>query len=133
MIIFKSGDSELFDFEIGNIVTLAEGEEQNPLGAHFFLVENEKQKEHDCKVTGVDSSKHSRLIVTSDTSGSVKLWSLEKRFMREIQFPHQVDSVCFLNEKGDILVSHVNCISHVRFETYWTSTFTHFGFTDTTS
>lgn len=50
--------------------------------------------------------------------------------MREIQFPHPIDSVCFLNEKGDILVSHVNRISVVRFETYWTSSFTHFGFTD---
>lgn len=42
MIIFKSGESELFDFEIGNKVTLVEGEEPNPANAHLFLVENEK-------------------------------------------------------------------------------------------
>lgn len=133
MIIFKSGESELFDFEIGNKVTYAEGEEANSANAHLFLVENEKQKEHDCKVTGVDSNKDARLMVTSDIGGSVKIWSLEKRFMREIQFPHPVDSVCFLNEKGDILVSHVHRISLVRFDTYWTSSFTHFGFTEVQS
>lgn len=60
------------------------------------------------------------------------MWSLEKRFMREIQFPHPIDSVCFLNKSGDILVSHVQRISKIRFATYWTSSFTHFGFTETT-
>jgi WD40 repeat protein len=129
IVVFKSGESELFDFEIGNKVELVEGEESNLANAHLFLLENEKQKEHDCKVTGVDSNLYVRLIVTSDTSGSIKIWSLEKRFMREIQFPHPIDSVCFLNEKGDILVSHVQRISLIRFDTYWTSSFTHYGFT----
>lgn len=72
------------------------------------------------------------LIVTSDSGGSIKLWSMEKRFMREIVFPHAIDSVCFLNTNGDILVSHVQRISKIRYEAYWTSTFTHFGFTNVT-
>ena len=97
----------------------------------MFVIDNEKQKEHDAKVTGVDSSRHVRLIVTSDLGGNIKLWSLDKRFMREIHFPDPVDGVCFLNEKGDILVSHVHRISKIRYETYWTSSFTHFGFTKT--
>ena len=130
MIIFKSGESEIFDFEIGDGVTLNEGEDKNDSKAHLYLLENEKQKEHDCKVTGVDSNKYVRLMVTSDISGNIKIWSLDKRFMREINFPHPVDSVCFLNERGDILVSHVQRISKVKYETYWTSSFTNFGFTD---
>lgn len=75
---------------------------------------------------------YARLIVTSDTSGSIKIWSLEKRFLREISFPHAIDSVCFLNDHGDILVSHVQRISKIRFETYWTTSFTHFGITQIT-
>lgn len=132
IVIFKSGETELFDYELDSDVILAEGEDPNGTHAHIYLVENEKQKEHDQKVTGVDSSKYVKLIVTSDTSGSIKMWSLEKRFMREIQFPHPIDSVCFLNKSGDILVSHVQRISKIRFATYWTSSFTHFGFTETT-
>ena len=50
--------------------------------------------------------------------------------MREIQFPHPIDSVCFINERGDILVSHVSRISKIKFETYWTGSFTNFGFTE---
>lgn len=78
----------------------------------------------------MDSNPHRRLIVTSDNGGSVKIWSLEKRFLREIQFPKQIDSVCFLNREGDILVAHEQRISKIRYETYWTSSFTNFGFTD---
>jgi len=132
MLIFKSGESEMFDFELNPDVVLQEGELEPALHAHLYLVENEKQKEHDSKVTGVDSSKFVRLIVTSDRGGSVKFWSLDKRFMREITFPHSIDSVCFLNQHGDILISHVQRISKIRFEKYWTSSFTHFGFTQTT-
>ena len=117
----------MFDFELDDSIPVGEGEEDN--GSHLYLIENEKQKEHDSVVTGIDSSRYVRLIVTSDKGGSIKLWSLEKRFMREIVFPDPVDSVCFLNEKGDILVSHVQRISKIKYETYWTSTFTHFGFT----
>ena len=93
----------------------------------IYHLENEKQKEHDCTVTGCDSNKFRNLIVTSDTSGMVRIWDSNKRFLREIQFPHSVDGVCFLNCQGDILVSHVERISHIRFETYWTTTFTQFG------
>ena len=50
--------------------------------------------------------------------------------MREIIFPDQIDSVCFLNPRGDILVSHVQRISKILYETYWTSSFTNFGFTE---
>ena len=81
-------------------------------------------------MTGIDSSPHMRLAVTSDIQGNLKIWSLEKRFLREIHFPKAIDSVCFLNKDGDILVAHDQRISKIRYETYWTSSFTHFGFTD---
>lgn len=78
----------MFDFELDASVVLQEGEESNGSNAHLYLIENEKQKEHDSIVTGIDSSRYVRLIVTSDKGGSIKLWSLDKRFIREIVFPH---------------------------------------------
>ena len=42
MVIFKSGESELFDFEMGFQINPMEGEDQNPAHAHLYLVENEK-------------------------------------------------------------------------------------------
>jgi hypothetical protein len=46
--------------------------------------------------------------VTSDHSGIIRIWSAKKKFLREIKFPpeHQIDSVCFVNAEGDLLVSH---------------------------
>lgn len=42
MVIFKSGETELFDFELDSDVILAEGEDPNGTHAHIYLVENEK-------------------------------------------------------------------------------------------
>ena len=42
MIIFKSGESEIFDFELDDTVSLEEGEELNMMHAHLYLIDNEK-------------------------------------------------------------------------------------------
>ena len=118
LMVFTTGESEMFEYNSETEV--------------LVHLENERQKEHDKTVTGCDSNKFMNLLVTSDYGGMVRIWNLDKRFLREIQFPHPVDGVCFLNMKGDILVSHVERISHVKFETYWTSTFTQFGVTKLT-
>ncbi len=39
--------------------------------------------------------------------------------IREITFPDKVDSVCFMNENGDIMVAHDKRISVIKFQTYW--------------
>ena len=67
--------------------------------------------------------------MTSDAHGNIRIWNKDKKFMREIIFPHPVDSVCFLNTSGDLLVSHEERISVIKFETYWTKSFDHFGIT----
>ena len=43
--------------------------------------------------------------------------------MREITFPHKVDSVCFYNAQGDILVSHEQRVSLILYARYKTETF----------
>ena len=62
----------------------------------------------------------------------MRIWNLDKKFLREIQFPTPIDSACFLNSNGDLLISHVERISLIKFESYWNTTFTHFGLTKTT-
>lgn len=43
----------------------------------------------------------------------------DKQLIREINFPNKVDSVCFLNEEGDLVVGHEQRLSVIRFKTYW--------------
>jgi WD40 repeat protein len=88
-------------------------------------------KEHDLPLTGFDWLKSLGLIVTADRSGSIRIWSDEKKFIREIKFPstHPIDSVCFINAQGDLIVSHNQRLSYIKFETYWTTTFSHYGIT----
>jgi hypothetical protein len=63
------------------------------------------------------------LVVSSCAAGSIRIWNRDKKFIREISFPHKVDSVCFHNSAGDILVSHEQRVSLVVFEKYKTETF----------
>ena len=58
------------------------------------------------------------LVVSSDESGCIKIWSVDKKFIREIQLPHQVDSVCFLNSDGDLLISHEKRVSKLEYKMF---------------
>lgn len=97
----------------------------------MYFSHRQSPKEHDLALSGFDWLKSLKLIVTSDHSGCIRIWSDDKKFLREIRFPpnHPIDSVCFLNAQGDLLVSHAQRISFIQFETYWTTTFSHYGCT----
>lgn len=90
------------------------------------LVETDKAKEHEAPLTALDFHRGLNLVATSCSGGQVKLWSTanvrglgDKQLLREINFPNRVDSVCFINEKGDLLVGHDRRLSLVKFITYW--------------
>lgn len=87
------------------------------------MVESEKQKEHEAPLTGLDYNRELGLMISSDNDGSIRIWSKDKKFMREITFPHKVDSVCFYNAQGDILVSHEQRVSIILYKKYKTETF----------
>lgn len=106
---FDSGDQEALEYN-GEIEQL-------------FLIEAEKQKEHEARLTGHDYNRKLGLFVTSCAGGTVKIWSQDKQFLREIAFPHPVDSVCFFNTSGDLLVSHENRVSIILYERYSTKSF----------
>lgn len=113
LIVFSSGESELFEFDNSD--------------ESFWWIESEKAREHDCELTGCDYNPRLGLIVTSDKNGVIRIWNKDKKFLREIHFPNPVDSVCFLNIEGDILVSHSKRISHIKFTSYWTKIFDYYG------
>lgn len=92
LLIFKSGESEIFEFDSAD----------NSL--HW--IESEKTREHDTQLTGFDYNSTLGLILTADQGGNIKVWTRSKKFLREFTLPTRVDSVCFLNSAGDILVSH---------------------------
>lgn len=99
---------------------------------HLYILQTQSSREHELPLTGFDYLKTLNLIVTADRSGCIRIWTGSKKFIREIQFPldHQIDSVCFFNAQGDLLISHNSSISLVKFETYWTPTFSHWGITN---
>lgn len=104
---FESGDQEVFQFD----------------GQDLYQIQSEKQKEHEAPLTALDYNKNLGLTITSDESGIIRIWDQDKKFLREIVFPHRVDSVCFYNAAGDILVSHEKRVSLINFKRYRTSSF----------
>ena len=106
---FNSGDQEAFEYD-NQAQTL-------------FLMESEKSKEHEAPLTGLDYNRKLGLLVSSCEGGSIRIWSPDKKFLREIAFPHKVDSVCFFNASGDILVSHEQRVSVIAYERYNTESF----------
>lgn len=110
---FQSGDQEVFQYD---------GKTQK-----FYLVESEKQKEHEAPLTGFDYNRKLGIVVTSCEGGSIRIWSREKKFKREIIFPHRIDSVCFANARGDLLVSHDKRVSQILYQRYKTKTFEFFA------
>ena len=115
LVIFSSGESELFEF--------------SKVDDSLTWIESEKTREHDCELRGCDFNIKLGLIVTADKNGVIRIWTHEKVFLREIQFPDEIESLCFLNEDGDLLVSHSRRISKISFISYWSKVFDYFGIT----
>lgn len=115
LVIFASGESELFEFDSSD--------------DSLFWIESEKAREHDSQLNGFDYNPKLKLIVTGDNTGVIRIWNSDKKFLREIVFPTPIDSVCFLNERGDLLVSHAKRVSYIKFTTYWSKVFDYYGIT----
>ena len=113
LIFFEQGESEMFEYD-GSKQTLT-------------WKQTEKTREHEFPVTSCDFNQRLKVLVTGDSKGNIRLWSEDKLFLREIQFPTSIDSVCFLSSRGDLLVSHANRISLIKVETYWTEVFDWYG------
>jgi WD40 repeat protein len=115
LVVFTTGESELFEW--------------SNVDDSLTWIESEKAREHDCDLAGYDYNPTLKLLVTGDRNGSIRIWNRDKKFLREILFPDQIDSVCFLNDKGDLMVSHSKRISKIEFGSYWTKIFDYYGIT----
>ena len=62
-----------------------------------MLVVAEKIKEHEAPLTSLDYHKRLGFLLSSCEAGTLKLWSKDRRFMREITFPNRIESACFCN------------------------------------
>lgn len=104
LISFKNRDTELFCM--------------NDQKKELLLVRKEKTNEHSGKIICMDSNIQKNLFITGGEDGYVKIWTNEKDLIREICFPEQIDAVCFLNEKCDILIGHAAKVSIILAEDY---------------
>ena len=100
---FLTGDQELFEW----------GDD-----CKLRIIESEKSKEHEVPMTGFDYNSKLGLVASCDQIGTVRVWTDDKKFLRDIEFPHPVDSVCFYNAEGDILVSHEQRVSLIKYKRY---------------
>lgn len=50
--------------------------------------------------------------------GRILIWNIDRKFIREIKCPHRVDSVCFYNNSGDLLISHEQRVSFLAYKDY---------------
>lgn len=59
-------------------------------------------------------------MLTSSEDGSIKIWTMpQKKCLGEITLPHRVESACFLNQEGDLLIAHDKRFSVLRYSIYW--------------
>lgn len=85
LMSFQTRDSELFFMN----------EEKKELE----ILHRNKANEHQGKVNCMDSNIDRHLFITGGEDGFVKIWTSEKEMIREICFPEQINSVCFLNNE----------------------------------
>ena len=83
----------------------------------------EKTHEHEQDVTSCDYNSLLKIIATCDELGYIWIWNFNKKFLREIRLPDHIDSICFINPEGDLLVSHSKRISLIKYEKYYSNTF----------
>ena len=103
-MIFPHGDMEIFEWD----------RKQKSL----YLLETDKQHDHDKDITGIDVHQQERFFVTSGMDGRVKIWNFNRQLLREVNFPEPIKACCFKNEECDLLIGHVEKVSIVLASLY---------------
>ncbi|XP_072046831.1 uncharacterized protein [Amphiura filiformis] len=85
---------------------------------HVIPCTHLKDHDHTQKITALCSCPSMRLFATTSDDGSVKIWDLTNTLVRELCFDQTLRSVCFANERGDLVVGFQNHISYVNLTTY---------------
>jgi hypothetical protein len=91
---------------------------------HMFSYSNEispikSKDEGHHKLTSLTCLENLKILATSGMERTVKIWdSKDNSLIRELNFGSPVYSVCFANERGDLLVGLVDQIAIVRLQDY---------------
>ena len=83
----------------------------------YFLLHN-NDHDHENQVTGIDIYEKEKLWLSTSEDGTIKLWNWDKLLIREIKFPHPLNSGVILNSHLDILIGFENMIYVCRAKKY---------------
>lgn len=103
---FQSGNMLLFDIHKGIF---------RPLGHDY---------EHSGEVTCADFLDAVELFVTGSRDGTLKIWTFDKKLLREIKMTQPVYAVRFLDPSGNIIVGEGQNVSIIEAKTYLTRQWT---------
>ncbi|KAL2916841.1 hypothetical protein HK105_203620 [Polyrhizophydium stewartii] len=84
------------------------------------LTHSKAQQEQTGRVCAIAAGHDFGLWASASDDGTVKIWDSDNTLLREIQFGETITSVCFANERGDLLVGVSGQISIVRVQDYIT-------------
>ena len=59
-----------------------------------------------------------KIFITCCEKGFVKIWDSNKNIIREITFSDPINSACFLNNEGDILICHRDKVTMIVHQMY---------------
>lgn len=80
---------------------------------------HEHDDDHGKEITSIVGLSSLSIFATSSLDGTVKIWDGEENtLIREIQFQEPVNSVCFNNARGDLIVGLSNQVGLVRMQDY---------------
>lgn len=85
------------------------------------VLKDDNSDEHEDAITCFDILLAKGLYVTGDAGdgeGLVKVWNCKKQLIREVKFVEPINSVCFLNLEGDLLVGHSGNLSRLDASAY---------------
>ncbi|GFO02901.1 WD repeat-containing protein 87 [Plakobranchus ocellatus] len=74
----------------------------------YVLLTHFSQFDHSDTVTALDMCPMINIFVTCGTDGYVKIWDTNNQLIREMAFGQTVHSVCFANNRGDLLIGFQN-------------------------
>ncbi|KAJ3412758.1 hypothetical protein HDV05_000279 [Chytridiales sp. JEL 0842] len=76
-------------------------------------------EEHVGAITCIANLETLNIFATSSKDGTVKIWDAnDSSLLREIQFGEAIHSVCFCNDRGDLLVGQTDQVVLVRIQDY---------------
>ncbi|XP_071510482.1 uncharacterized protein [Diadema antillarum] len=82
------------------------------------LLKHLKDHDHTKQITALCSCPCLGVFATTSNDGSLKIWDRTNTMVRELWFDETLRSVCFANDRGDLLVGFQNHISYVSIASY---------------